>query len=539
MGVSALALGCGPAGPSSLEGFGELGESESVGDGDGDEPGDGDGDDPGDGDGDDPQACLPDAQIGSVPEFFFEEFLEAGDGDDFPNVCSGFAIADYAIEWVAPVTGSYYANIYADAWLSVLRGTGCEAPVEDCTAFGEGMTFEALAGETYTFVVDGEFEDIFVIEVFLLDDMPGVCPDSFLAGSSDTAFGSTVGGGDEFSSLCGGDVAPDRSYLYVPDLSGTYLINTFGSSYDTMLHVFAGECGGPLVDCNDDANETLASEVLVELQAGQVYTIVVDGFGGEQGDYQLNLEFVDGPQDLCGDVDVLPSEVPVEAIWSIEEPQTNLFLACSFLPFERRLLWVAPADGSYLATLAAGETPLALAAALDGCPGGESLCTVGDSPQQLQFDAVAGQQIVFVGEWEPVGPDLLTLTVDAAGPNFCGEELGVGVPLMSAGSTLDAGNDHQGGCGVNPAPEVELQWTAPAAGLYRFSLEGSGYDTLMYIRGGGCDGPELGCNDDTQTNMGLQLWSSLELELAAEQTVTIFVDGYDGGGDYALAITQL
>jgi len=61
----------------------------------------------------------------------------------------------------------------------------------------------------------------------------------------------------------------------------------------------------------------------------------------------------------------------------------------------------------------------------------------------------------------------------------------------------------------------------------------------MYIRDGGCDGAELGCSDDTVTQLGLQLWSSLELDLSAGQTVSIFVDGYNGTGEFELTITQL
>ena len=61
----------------------------------------------------------------------------------------------------------------------------------------------------------------------------------------------------------------------------------------------------------------------------------------------------------------------------------------------------------------------------------------------------------------------------------------------------------------------------------------------MYIRDGGCEGPELACSDDTFTDMGLQLWSSVELPLAADQTISIFVDGYNGAGDYELSISKL
>lgn len=55
----------------------------------------------------------------------------------------------------------------------------------------------------------------------------------------------------------------------------------------------------------------------------------------------------------------------------------------------------------------------------------------------------------------------------------------------------------------------------------------------------GREGVELGCSNDSFTPLGLQLWSSLELDLQAGQTVSIFVDGYSGTGECNLDTTQL
>src|SRR5690606_35442727 len=121
----------------------------------------------------------------------------------------------------------------------------------------------------------------------------------------------------------------------------------------------------------------------------------------------------------------------------------------------------------------------------------------------------------------------------------CGDTLESVVPVFSSGSTFGAGDDHQESCVADAVPEREFAWTAPANGTYRISLEGSEYDTLLYVREGGCEGMELACNDDTITPFGLELWSSIEVDLLGGQTISIFVEGFDGTGDFDLAITAI
>ncbi|PRP92107.1 hypothetical protein ENSA5_51470 [Enhygromyxa salina] len=536
IGVAVLfAAGCGPGGPPGLEGFSDAGE---TGDG---ELGDGDGD----GDGDGELGDCVDAEFGEAPELFFDGYLNLDFSSDHAGLCGPSPGPDYSIAWIAPQTSTYRASLFAEfpGWLTVLRG-GCEGAFEGCAGFEFPtiVEFEAVAGEDYTFVIDTEdegFEGYFEFSLVPVGG-PGECPAGELSGTQDSVAGSTLGKGNGFESFCGGEIAGDDAYLFVPPVSGEYVIDMYGSDYDTMLHVFEGECGGPIVECNDDSFDSVESELLVYLEAGQIYTIVADGFGGSEGNYQLNLELFDGPPSLCDDVDILPSQVPVQTDWPVEADAGDLFEGCSFAPFERRWLWTAPADGIYRATQDAGPNPSGLALFGGGCEGNADFCE-DDPPPSIVFDATAGQEILLVSEWQPDQPGFVNLRIEAEGGGGpgCGAALGPGVPTFTDGTTLGTGDDFSGSCGDSPAPEAEHWWTAPATGSYRISLEGSNYDTLMYVRGGGCEGPELACNDDTITDMNVWLWSTIDLELNAGQTISIFVDGYNGSGSYSLAITEL
>jgi hypothetical protein len=546
--TTTVLAGCGPGGPPTLEGFGDVGETETTpGDGDpGDgDPGDGDpGDgDPGDGDGDPPGNCL-ESDWGNSFNIYQEDYLSPELPNDHDGMCGPNPGPDYSIAWQAPTEGTYRATLYSDfdaGWLTVLRG-GCDGWLENCGAFGfpTVVDFYALAGEDYTFVVDSEFEGASGYFTFTLEPwmFSNECPAGELFSVPETIFGSTSGLGNGFSSECGGEAAPDQAFVFYPPVSGTYHIDTFGSDYDTLLHVFSEYCGGFTMACNDDSVD-VQSEVIVDLAAGFAYTIVVDGWGSGAGNYQLNVDLLGGSANICDNVEWLPSEVPVGTFWSSDFNTGDVFQQCSFGTAERSFLWYAPADGSYQVTQTSGQLFSSVAVLLGGCSEQPVLCQPG--PEPIYFDAFEGQEIVFVSEWDNFGPqENLELLIDVIGGSpGCGLELPSQVPIVIGGTTSGAGNEYTGSCAVNAASEVEYWWTAPATGSYLLSLDGSNYDTLLHVRNGGCNGPEIGCNDDTFDGQQVYLWSSLELDLFEGQTISIFVDAYSGSGSYQLSITEI
>lgn len=540
----AAALACGPERAGSLEGFGDdAGESESgtdTGTGTDSETDTDTGDTTGD------DGCV-DIDLGSEPFAFAADFLDDYDSD-FGGFCDLNPGPDYAITWTAPNSSNYQFGLNSElpAALAMLAGEGCEGELNMCAPkdLNQVMSFEATAGQTYTFVVDGEdggFFEFFIEEQIL----PPGCPSGEFFEVPTTIPGSTVDGSFEFASVCGGGSSPERSFLFLPQQTGTYRFDTLGSSFDTVLYLFEGQCGGPTVACNDNISDfELSSQLEVDLVAGGLYTVIVDGFGGVQGDFLLNVDFVEAGPSLCDGAQNLGSAAPQVMSWGSEESIDNLFNGCTFTNLERRFIWTAPAAGDY--RIAQDAFPLfsGLSVFDGGCEGDSFACEITglDVEPEVQVAAAAGQEFLIISEWQadgqPVDLSLLIEPIIDPVPG-CGTQIDEGPPVVVPGNTNNATSDFQGSCSEGPAPEDELWWTAPATGSYRFSLEGSNYDTLMYIRDGGCDGPELGCSDDTFTMDGLEVWSSLELDLVAGQTVSIFVDGYNGSGTYTLSIDAI
>jgi Tol biopolymer transport system component len=92
-----------------------------------------------------------------------------------------------------------------------------------------------------------------------------------------------------------------------------------------------------------------------------------------------------------------------------------------------------------------------------------------------------------------------------------------------------------GSCGGSQVgPERTFQWTPTASGEVTIDTCGAGtnYDSVVYVRGGGCDGPELACNDDF-----CDLGSRVTMSVSAGETYVIVVDGFGGSrGDFTLRV---
>ena len=94
------------------------------------------------------------------------------------------------------------------------------------------------------------------------------------------AHGTTASAHDDYDPRCSGDhEAADMAYtLDVPE-SGRYAIRA-RATYDVVLAVYEGET---LVGCNDDHDEASVARLVVALETGRQYTVVVDGWGGAEG----------------------------------------------------------------------------------------------------------------------------------------------------------------------------------------------------------------------------------------------------------------
>jgi hypothetical protein len=107
--------------------------------------------------------------------------------------------------------------------------------------------------------------------------------------------GTTAGYTDDYDEVCPytGSTSPDVVYSFVPVADMSLDVDLCGSDYDTKVYVYDEELN--LIDCNDDfyfddVCGTYVSKIeAMPVTGGMTYYVVVDGYGGDFGDYLLNI----------------------------------------------------------------------------------------------------------------------------------------------------------------------------------------------------------------------------------------------------------
>jgi len=105
------------------------------------------------------------------------------------------------------------------------------------------------------------------------------------------------------------------------------------------------------------------------------------------------------------------------------------------------------------------------------------------------------------------------------------------------GDTSTLAGDYRGTC-AGDGREAVFELTVTSAGELHADLEGTGFDSVLYLRSGDCaTGTQLACNDDVSRGV---LWSSVTATVAAG-TYYLFVDGFDAGanGPYVLNVRMV
>lgn len=142
------------------------------------------------------------------------------------------------------------------------------------------------------------------------------------------------------------------------------------------------------------------------------------------------------------------------------------------------------------------------------------------------------------------GPPSDVAPPDRCGATDLGSAVGAGVARGSTAGrataldTAGCGQEMGAPRGGTRAPEAVFRWVAPVSGRFTFDTAGSSYDTLLYVRLGACDGPDLGCNDDVNATGG-DTSSRVSFTLTRGEAVSIVVDGYGANaGDFVLNIAS-
>jgi cyclophilin family peptidyl-prolyl cis-trans isomerase len=121
-----------------------------------------------------------------------------------------------------------------------------------------------------------------------------------LTGSSATATGYNSGGSRESGepNHAGQSGGASLWYTWTAPATGTAVVDTHGSDFDTVLAVYVGDAlrSLRLVAANDNADGRETSKVQFAAVNGTTYRIAVDGRNGETGQVQLSIKFTSLPE---------------------------------------------------------------------------------------------------------------------------------------------------------------------------------------------------------------------------------------------------
>ncbi len=357
-----------------------------------------------------------------------------------------------------------------------------------------------------------------------------------LSGNSGSVAGNTTNATLE-ANESGTDIETTVWYRWKPTESGTAQITVNQHAFDSEVRVYTGSTVSTLtlVASNNDANGSLQSEVEFPVVAGKVYQIQVDGFQFDYGPFRLSYA-VNRPanDDFAGATAITDTcACPVVASTANATGQAGeSTVASGDGDATLWYSWTASAAGVARFSTAGSDFDTTLAAYTGTSLTGLTPVAVND-----QFNGTNQSQITFVV------PEPGTYRIRVGGYN--GErgslrlqyalepepnDLFVQPQVLAGTSGVMTGANQRGLAEPgepaflpNPTSTIWYRWTAPSSGRYRFTTEGSTFDTeLAALTGASITGLTLlALNDD---DIGSQ--SRIEFQATSGTTYWIWVDGF-------------
>lgn len=354
--------------------------------------------------------------------------------------------------------------------------------------------------------------------------------------------------------------------------NGDVTIDTFGSSFNTVLSIYTGSSIASLrpVARNRNAPGSTQSRVVFPVKAGTTYSIAVDGEVSSASGYgtaavQVSFQSYSQPGAEVGTDDF--ASRPLLAGGSALGVASNRYFTLDALEPEPVSIarknawwrWIAPGDGEVVIdTLDSGfDTVLAVftgGSVTSLHPVAVSYDTSSSNRSQLGFQTRRGQEyqvMVDGGISNADGYGNILLALDWTANSLPGAVTGAdsfaqrgvleganaeGVSMNQQFGTEAYEPDH----GSTMDRSAWWEWTAPANGRVRIRTEGSSFNTLLAVYGGGTlQGLQpLAANN----NVSGALWSEVSFMAERGKAYQIAVDGgisnASGYGNIRLRVDQ-
>jgi thermitase len=244
--------------------------------------------------------------IDPLPFTRVQDVFGASVSDEEPDVSCAPSVTGTVWYTYSPVSSEVVEfntfNSYYDTVMAVFQGSPgswtelfCSDDTLTPASFQSKISFTAFAGQTY-YVMVGQYgsinlsapgawlflnartvppsNDSITTPIVMSPTLPYTNTQSMLSATV-----STSAPIDPVMS-CANDRSRTVWYTYQPTESRTIIVDTMGSTLDTVLGVYTGTPGSlTQVACNDDANATTQSEVQFNAMAGIRYYIVAAEFG--------------------------------------------------------------------------------------------------------------------------------------------------------------------------------------------------------------------------------------------------------------------
>ncbi|WP_437999165.1 MXAN_6577-like cysteine-rich protein [Sorangium sp. So ce185] len=358
-----------------------------------------------------------------------------------------------------------------------------------------------------------------------------------------TVTGTTADAVDLLRPTCGGAGGRETTYSFTAPEAGTYLIDTFGSSFNTTLAALDGSCSGTAIACNADAAGSQQSQLTLDLEEGQTIILLIDGdSAGASGDFTLNIERFDGGGTCSTPIELGSSYPQVVTGSTVDQPRSVTPSCGSSTAPDMVYSFTAPENGTFIFDTLGSSFDTVLQVLNGSCRGASLGCnddSSGGRQSRVSTVLAAGQTVFIVVDGRGTSAGDYVLQVDRfTGPGTCSTaiDLGSELPLTRTGTTSGQPNSATpvSSCTYSStAADMVFTYTAPADGDYVIDTIGSSYDTVLHVHSDGCGGETLKCNDD----WGGTSRSRVRLTLTAGEVITVVVDGYGSlSGSFTLNI---